>query len=129
MREAMRPPPPRRRFPNTFPQDQCLDPNLVALRGLALPQEWSGRWESNPRLKLGKLGYYHYTTPAQVGFYAPRRGQRKSFGRGAGSPVASISTSKSSRQTSACRYTIGVDGRSDLDRIPSIAPRSDGRGT
>src|SRR5579863_6088095 len=23
--------------------------------------EWSGRWESNPRLKLGKLGYYHYT--------------------------------------------------------------------
>src|ERR1700742_1783699 len=28
-------------------------------------QEWSGRWESNPRLKLGKLGYYHYTTPAR----------------------------------------------------------------
>ena len=27
--------------------------------------EWSGRWESNPRLKLGKLGYYHYTTPAE----------------------------------------------------------------
>jgi hypothetical protein len=27
--------------------------------------EWSGRWESNPRLKLGKLGYYHYTTPAR----------------------------------------------------------------
>ena len=30
----------------------------------ALAGEWSGRWESNPRLKLGKLGYYHYTTPA-----------------------------------------------------------------
>src|ERR1700723_295315 len=28
-------------------------------------REWSGRWESNPRLKLGKLGYYHYTTPAR----------------------------------------------------------------
>ena len=27
---------------------------------------WSGRWESNPRHKLGKLGYYHYTTPAEV---------------------------------------------------------------
>src|ERR1700675_1502040 len=27
-------------------------------------EKWSGRWESNPRLKLGKLGYYHYTTPA-----------------------------------------------------------------
>jgi hypothetical protein len=50
--------------------------------------KWSGRWESNPRLKLGKLGYYHYTTPAQVGFYAPRRGQRKSFGREAGRPLA-----------------------------------------
>jgi hypothetical protein len=31
--------------------------------------KWSGRWESNPRLKLGKLGYYHYTTPAlAIGF-------------------------------------------------------------
>ena len=29
-------------------------------------QIWSGRWESNPRHKLGKLGYYHYTTPAKV---------------------------------------------------------------
>ena len=26
--------------------------------------EWSGRWESNPHLKLGKLPYYHYTTAA-----------------------------------------------------------------
>jgi hypothetical protein len=25
------------RIPNTFPRDQCLDRNLVALRGLALP--------------------------------------------------------------------------------------------
>jgi hypothetical protein len=31
-------------------------------------EKWSGRWESNPRLKLGKLGYYHYTTPAQGAF-------------------------------------------------------------
>src|ERR1700679_3010383 len=36
------------------------------LRGVA--EEWSGRWESNPRLKLGKLGYYHYTTPASGRF-------------------------------------------------------------
>ena len=28
------------------------------------PKEWSGRRESNPRLELGKLRYYHYTTPA-----------------------------------------------------------------
>src|SRR5947209_11236778 len=26
---------------------------------------WSGRWESNPRPKLGKLLYCHCTTPAQ----------------------------------------------------------------
>ncbi len=26
---------------------------------------WSGRWESNPRHQLGKLRYYHYTTPAR----------------------------------------------------------------
>jgi hypothetical protein len=25
---------------------------------------WSGRWESNPRPKLGKLLYCHCTTPA-----------------------------------------------------------------
>ena len=37
--------------------------------GLVRPGDgwnWSGRWESNPRLKLGKLGYYHYTTPASA---------------------------------------------------------------
>src|SRR5882672_12391499 len=27
---------------------------------------WSGRWESNPRPKLGKLLYCHCTTPALV---------------------------------------------------------------
>ena len=26
---------------------------------------WSGRWESNPRPKLGKLLYFHCTTPAR----------------------------------------------------------------
>src|SRR5258708_35842744 len=42
------------------------------------------------------------------------------------SPVASISTSKSSRQTSACKYTMGADGRSDPERASSMARRSDG---
>src|ERR1700728_2101219 len=50
--------------PKTFPQDQCVDPNLVSLHVLRLAGEWGGRWESSTRLKLGKLGYYHYTTPA-----------------------------------------------------------------
>src|ERR1700685_1740411 len=42
IREAMRPPPRQRRFPKTFPPDQCLDPNLVSLRGLALPGSAAG---------------------------------------------------------------------------------------
>jgi hypothetical protein len=32
----MRPPPPRQSIPKTFPSDQCLDPNLVALRCLGV---------------------------------------------------------------------------------------------
>jgi hypothetical protein len=27
-------------------------------------KEWSGIRESNPRLDLGKVAYYHYTNPA-----------------------------------------------------------------
>ncbi len=27
-------------------------------------KEWSGRWDSNPRLDLGKVPYYPYTTTA-----------------------------------------------------------------
>src|SRR6202035_1530617 len=27
-------------------------------------KEWSGRWDSNPRLHLGKVPYYPYTTTA-----------------------------------------------------------------
>jgi hypothetical protein len=38
----MRPPPLQRRFPKTFPSDQCLEPSLVALRGLALPENGAG---------------------------------------------------------------------------------------
>jgi hypothetical protein len=35
--------------PETFPSDQRVDRNLVALRGPGVALEWSGRWESNPR--------------------------------------------------------------------------------
>src|SRR5580698_1170891 len=38
---------------------------------------WSGRWESNPRPKLGKLLYCHCTTPALTPLY-PRIGWRES---------------------------------------------------
>ena len=27
---------------------------------------WSGWWESNPRDQLGRLGFYHWTTPANI---------------------------------------------------------------
>ena len=29
-------------------------------------KEWSGRWDSNPRLDLGKVPYYPYTTTART---------------------------------------------------------------
>ena len=28
-------------------------------------QKWSGWWESNPRVQLGRLTFYHWTTPAR----------------------------------------------------------------
>jgi hypothetical protein len=47
---------PQRRFPKTFPSDQRVDPNPVALRGLALPESGAGDGnrthtggDSNPR--------------------------------------------------------------------------------
>ena len=36
----------------------------MALETHDLKSILSGRWESNPRLNLGKVAYYHYTTPA-----------------------------------------------------------------
>ena len=52
----MRPPPPQRRFPKAFPSDQCLDPNLVALRGLALPESGAGDGNRTHGSSLGSLG-------------------------------------------------------------------------
>ena len=50
---------------------------LVAACGTAGPQAfWSGRWESNPRPKLGKLLYCHCTTPAQIAFILSKVGPR-----------------------------------------------------
>jgi hypothetical protein len=38
-----------------------------AMRVLArTTNEWSGRWDSNPRLDLGKVPYYPYTTTARI---------------------------------------------------------------
>ena len=42
MPQDMRETPKSTRIPNTFPQDQRVDPNLVALRGLALPEDGAG---------------------------------------------------------------------------------------
>ncbi len=33
-------------------------------RGFVTSGDWSGIRESNPRLDLGKVAYYHYTNPA-----------------------------------------------------------------
>jgi hypothetical protein len=36
-------------------------------RGAA--EDWSGMRESNPRLDLGKVAYYHYTNPAKTNLH------------------------------------------------------------
>ena len=48
-------------------------PDLLLRRQLLYPTElkahiftWSGWWESNPHDQLGRLGFYHWTTPASV---------------------------------------------------------------
>src|SRR5271156_6178712 len=60
-----------RRGPASIVTETSIQPKLVDVG--SADRNWSGRWESNPRLKLGKLGYYHYTTPATrlilVGFH------------------------------------------------------------
>src|ERR1700740_811004 len=33
-------------------------------------EDWSGIRESNPRLDLGKVAYYHYTNPAWINIYS-----------------------------------------------------------
>ena len=33
---------------------------------------WSGWWESNPRDQLGRLEFYHWTTPANFGLFQNR---------------------------------------------------------
>ena len=46
-----------------------FEPRFRALQAHALAtwllnQKWSGWWESNPRSQLGRLKFYHWTTPA-----------------------------------------------------------------
>src|SRR5712671_5487747 len=62
----------------------------------------------------------------QARMISPPSNYKTPAARPSDSPVASISTSKSSRQTSARKYTMEVEDGSDLDSAPSMAPRSDG---
>ena len=56
------------------------------LPGICYSGNWSGIRESNPRLDLGKVAYYHYTNPAWKVFYsmrgrtATRVARRRRFG-------------------------------------------------
>jgi hypothetical protein len=54
---------------------------------LSLGRNWSGIRESNPRLDLGKVAYYHYTNPAHgkmcdVFIYSMGIGRGQDLGRG-----------------------------------------------
>src|ERR1700729_1641152 len=72
---------------------------------------WSGRWESNPRPKLGKLLYCHCTTPALL---ATRR-----LYLSPSSLVQTVITRTWPREPLAIR---GGNGRDDGDKRPSRTP-------
>jgi hypothetical protein len=65
MREAMRPPPSARRFPKTFPSDQRLEANLVALRGLALPENGAG--DGNRKYRWRALAFWNHEVASATG--------------------------------------------------------------
>ena len=60
IREAIRPPLCERRIPKTFPSDQCVDANRIALHGLA-PESGAGdgnrKYRSDTQNPL-KSGHY-----------------------------------------------------------------------
>jgi hypothetical protein len=61
-----RDPAPSTSIPKTFPSDQCLDPNLVALRGLALPESGAGDGNRTHGSSLGSLGITIIRRPPAV---------------------------------------------------------------
>jgi hypothetical protein len=66
IREAMKPPLSGRRIPKTFPSDQRLDPNFVALHGLALPENGAG--DGNRKYRWRALTFCARTTGAACDF-------------------------------------------------------------
>ncbi len=54
-----------------LPRERQYQENGTANEDLSLG-DWSGIRESNPRLDLGKVAYYHYTNPAWKVFYSMR---------------------------------------------------------
>ena len=61
--EEIRTPDTRLRRPLLYPpelQAHCI----TALCTSLTQRNWSGWWESDPRDQLGRLGFYHWTTPA-----------------------------------------------------------------
>ena len=61
--EEIRTPDTRLRRPLLYPTElQAHDAHDI--HPLAQLRKWSGWWELNPRDQLGRLGFYHWTTPA-----------------------------------------------------------------
>ena len=58
--EEIRTPDPRLRRPLLYPTE--LQAHI--LRSTLIVCLWSGWWESDPRSQLGRLEFYHWTTPA-----------------------------------------------------------------
>ena len=58
-----------RRKSKAHPVDKIKTPQPLRQWGLRI---WSGWWESNPRIQLGRLVFYHWTTPASLDILSPR---------------------------------------------------------
>ena len=63
--EEIRTPDTRLRRPLLYPTEL-----QARIEMLSPAKKWSGWWESNPRGQLGRLEFYHWTTPAYIGFGA-----------------------------------------------------------
>ena len=62
--EEIRTPDTRLRRPLLYPPELQAHTQLCQAKVLFCLTKWSGWWELNPRDQLGRLGFYHWTTPA-----------------------------------------------------------------
>ena len=68
------------RIPNTFPQDQCLDPNLISLRDLSQPEDGAGDGNRTHGSSLGSLGITIIRRPREASILDALPGRKQIAG-------------------------------------------------